>query len=466
MARLLPIMALFMVLFSYAGERGAVAQQEPPPKPNIVMVLTDDMRADDVRFTPKVRRLVGGEGMTFENAFVTDSVCCPSRATFLTGLYAHNHNVKGNYPRTGSVLRFNEGGHDEHTVAAWLDGAGYQTGLFGNYMKSYNGTYVPPGWDEWQAWAGGPRFSDNGRVYRGAGKHFTDFVFDGAEDFVASAAADDEPFFAYLAPQTPHPPANPPAGGYSKLYPKLKLPRDPAFNERDLSDKPDWLRSKPLLNARQMNDMDLLHRKRARSLRALDDRFEALHQRIEAAGELENTYFIFTSDNGFHMGEHRMFPMKQSAYEEDIKIPLLISGPDVERASEDKIVLNNDFAPTLAELSGAEESRPVDGRSYAPLLRGENPSPWRSAFLIEKWDKLLMPLSYKGIRTNAGWTYVEYGAGARGGQQELYNVRRDPHQINNLIRGGKYGKKTYWKLNNRLEALSDCEAQTCVRAEN
>jgi arylsulfatase A-like enzyme len=254
-------------------------------KPNIVFVLTDDMRKDDLRFVPETRRFVGNRGMEFENAFVTFAMCCPSRASILTGLYPHNHRVFTNEAPEGGEPGFRH--LENSTLATWLHDAGYRTALFGKYFNDYAGTHRPPGWDVWHA-----NEPDTMTAQR-------------AESFIRTSARDTAPFFAYVAPHTPHPPAKPPAR-YADRYPDLRVPRTPDYNEKDVSDKPPWIRKADKLSQKEKDAADKLYRNRARSLLEVDDMMDRLHSALQETGELNNTYIIFTSDNGFHIAEHRL----------------------------------------------------------------------------------------------------------------------------------------------------------------
>src|SRR5215216_5790079 len=243
-------------------------------KPNIVFVLTDDMRKDDLRFVPETRRLVGNRGMEFENAFVTFAMCCPSRASILTGLYPHNHRVFTNEAPEGGEPGFRH--LDGSTLATWLDGAGYRTALIGKYFNDYAGVYRPPGWDVWQ-----PEGTDALRGQR-------------AEDFIRASAQGTVPFFAYVGLHTPHPPAKPPAR-YADRYPNLRVPRTPDYNEKNVSDKPPWIRTADRLSQKEKDEADRLYRNRARSLLQVDDIMDRIYNALQDTGELGNTYIIFTS---------------------------------------------------------------------------------------------------------------------------------------------------------------------------
>lgn len=408
-------------------------------KPNIVFVLTDDMRKDDLRFVPETRRLVGNRGMEFENAFVTFAMCCPSRASILTGLYPHNHRVFTNEAPEGGEPGFRH--LDNSTLATWMDDAGYRTALIGKYFNGYAEPYQPPGWDVWQ-----PNGSDTLRAQK-------------AEQFIRASAQDTAPFFAYLALQTPHPPAKPPAR-YADRYPNLGVPRTRDYNEKNVSDKPYWIRTAPRVSPREKNAADKLYRNRARSLLVVDDVMERLYTALQETGELDNTYIIFTSDNGFHFAEHRLQPPRKStAYEPDIRIPLLVRGPGITAGTHrSQMVLNNDFGVTMADLAGVRPTRKVDGRSFAPILRGQSPA-WRSAFLVENPTGRVVP-AFRALRKSDGKKMTQfYNRGVR----EIYFLSEDPRELTNVQKSVPKGVKE--RLQHRLNTLKDCFGFSCRTAE-
>jgi arylsulfatase A-like enzyme len=353
--------------------------------PNIVFILTDDMTVRDLRYMPKTKKLLGAEGTTFENAFVTYSICCPSRSTFLRGQYAHNHRILGNWEPFGGAQKFRRLSLDESTVATWLDSAGYETFLAGKYMNDYKGTYVPLGWDEWYARSGGfsnNEYNENGRMVREDGYIDADLIGYWSLRFLQKPH--NNPFFMYLSTHAPHSPHEV-APRHEKAYPKARAPRTPSFNERDVSDKPGWVQGKArsLLSPQQVREIDASYREKIRALQAVDEMVADVYAALESTGELENTYIFFTSDNGYKEGQHRL-QGKWTAYEEDIRVPLLVrrSGVPANR-SLPHMVLNNDLAPTFAEIGGTEPAHTVDGRSMSPLLE---PGPlaeddWRDRFL-------------------------------------------------------------------------------------
>ena len=438
------------------------------------------MRKDDLRFMPRTRSLIADRGVRFDNAFVTRSLCCPSRATILRGQYAHNHKVWVNTPPTGSFHKFRNAGLEWSTVATWLDGAGYDTVLTGKYLNKYDDTtYVPPGWDRWNAYLGDYydpdtyRLNQNGKIvaYSRSQTHDTDNLADKADYFIrqtsSASGASGAPFFMHLSPFAPHFPAYYP-DRHAGMFSDASLPKGPSFNERDVSDKPGWVRENAPLTSGKTEDMTRFYRNRLRALQSVDEMVGRLVGALRDTGELSNTYIVLTSDNGIYLGEHRL-EAKAAAYEEAIRVPLLVRGPGVAQGRiRNQLVLNNDLAPTFADLAGASEATPafVDGRSLAPLLstfEGSSP-PWRSAFLIEhrssstEYDNVRAIPAYDAVRT-AGRLYVEYATG----EKELYNLALDPHQLTN--RYPSASPRLRQSLQARLDALTGCAGAECRRAE-
>jgi N-acetylglucosamine-6-sulfatase len=487
------VVALCLLCLFAAGCGTPTRVVGSPDPPNVVLVLADDLDArlleERLADYPNLQELAAA-GTTFENAFVTDPLCCPSRATILRGQYAHNHRIVGNWWPRGGARKFRELGHESSTLATWLQDAGYRTALVGKYMNEYDGTRVPVGWDEWYAISGdhlSTRLSENGRIvdYDPERHHLDDVLAEKAVGYLRRASEEDSPFFVWLGTTAPHAPAEP-ATRHEEALADVSLPRPPSFDEADVSDKPDWIADNPPLNPEQVAHLEDLYRKRLQSMLAVDEMIGRLVRALEESGELDNTYIVFTSDNGWHAGEHRLTSGKWTAYEEDIGVPLIVRGPGVpEGRSLDHIVLNNDLAPTFAELAGAEPPEFVDGRSLAPLL-GDDPPPignWRSAFLVEAATELDGPRfpMLSGDQLTEGWRhasredwgrpgveairteeqlYAEYGNGER----EFYDLREDPHQLDN--RYGAADPQLLMRLRGRLVALRECAAAACRAAED
>jgi N-acetylglucosamine-6-sulfatase len=453
-------------------ERGAI---EASGRPNIILILTDDLDVASVSKIPALKEYMADEGVTFENAFVTESLCCPSRATILTGQYPHNHLIRGNTPPLGGFETFRDLGREKSTIATWLDDAGYETVLFGKYLNGYddrNRVYVPAGWDEWYGAVGDRTLNQNGQVVRYPPKTYLDDVLSGlAQDFVRRQEDRDAPFFLYLSVQAPHAPAKPDLR-HKDLFKGMQAPRTPSFDEADVSDKPEWVRS-PSLDRKEKKRIDELYRDKLRTVAAVGEMTGGLLRTLGETGKLDNTYLFFTSDNGYHMGQHRLELGKDTAYEEDIRIPLMVRGPGVPAGvRRDEMVLNNDFAPTFADLAGLPPPASVDGRSFAPLLdnaKQEDSASWRTAFEVSHWgggpesespyQAVRHVPSYRAIRTQRH-LYVEYAAGER----ELYDLETDPYELHSLHDSADPALIS--ALRSRLDALRDCSGHECGAAED
>jgi len=445
---------------------------EQPKRPNIILVLTDDLDVGSIAHMSRLQKYMGDEGTTFEAFFVTTPVCCPSRTTILTGQYAHNHEIFRNSPPEGGFKKFHDLGRESSTIATWLDNAGYRTLLAGKYLNGYcesaagceDPRYVPPGWDEWYAHIGKGDWNDNGEIVNERGTNQDDLVSGYATRFVESTENSDDPFFAYLATNAPHPPAKPPAR-YEDSFEGVKAPRTPSFNEQDVRDKPRAVRNLPPLSQRKIDALDARYRQSLQSMAAVNDMLEDLVAALRKAGKLENTYIFFASDNGYLMGQHRIQKGKNVVYEESIKVPLVVRGPGVPAGGQhSEMVLNNDLAPTFADLAGVKPPDSVDGRSFAPLLDGDRSNdPWRSASEVQSWkkggDSEGKP-NYRAVRTPES-LYVEYSSGER----ELYDLNKDPYQLESVQDDPAYADEKA-SLRSQLDALKDCAGQECREAEN
>ncbi len=483
-------------------------------RPNIVMVLTDDLDLRtylDAKRFPKFHDLMTVPGTTFSNYFVTDSLCCPSRASILRGQYVHNHDVQGNIPPNGGFERWQQLHRDRSTVGTWLHDAGYRTGLLGKYLNGYpnttSPTYVPPGWDTWASPAAGNAYAEynyklneNGklRLYR---KKPADYLVDvlarKAHDFIA-APKKGQPFFLYVAPYVPHQPATP-APRYANAFPGVRAPRPPSFDQADLSAEPPWLARRPHLQPVVLNYIDQLARRRLQSMLGVEDMLETIVNTLRQTGQLDNTYIVFTSDNGFHLGEHRLPPGKQTAFEEDIHVPLVVRGPGVPAGrTVSSFAREIDLAPTFAALGRATTPGFVDGASLTPLLTGGdtgNATRRPNDVLIEHYatagtragrraltasiepdDDAHPPVAgaptrgpaapvrtpavlnvgippYRALR-NARYLYVEYTTGGR----QLYDLTTDPDELHNLAATDPALVRT---LATRLAALVRCSGASC-----
>ena len=485
--RVLLVFLACLVAFLVAGCSGAggFAREEEAEtsvdQPNIVFVLADDLDYASAWQMPEIGSLLRDGGASFENASVSYPICCPSRATMLTGEYAHNHNVKGNKRPVGGFEKFREEGNEETSIAARLQENGYRTALIGKYLNGYgrgDQTYVPPGWDEWYAKPGRYEYYDydlneNGQVVSYGSEtedYLTDVLAGKAADFVRRAAAEDAPFFAYVAPTAPHSPATP-AERHKGALSDEAAPRSPSYDEEDVSDKPSWIRELAPITEDASSQIDDRYRERLEATLAVDEMVGSLVEELEAAGELDNTYIFFTSDNGFQLGERRLNHGKKTPYEESAHVPLFVRGPGVPAGSTvENLVLNTDLATTFAELGGVEGLE-ADGRSLAPLMRGEEPPSWRSAVLLEAFldgkgadgegdeGSRTDQTAFQAVRTGT-YKYVEH----ENGEKELYDLANDPYELENVYETAE--SALVEDLQARLEALRDCSGDGCREAED
>jgi arylsulfatase A-like enzyme len=328
--------------------------------------------------------------------------------------------------------------------------------------------YVPPGWVEWEALRDTRKFfnyrmNENGHVVRyghGADDYQTDVLAAKTADFIARAAK--QPFFIYLAPSAPHLPATP-APRHTAEFSHAIAPRTASFNEKDLNGKPAWLRQHPPLSSEDIAEIDQVYRNRLQSMLAVDDMVEKIVTALQTQGLLDHTYIFFTSDNGYHLGEHRLKEGKNTPYDEDIRTPLIVRGPGVPAGrTVQHLALNIDLAPTLAEIAGVTAPGFVDGRSLKPLLAATLPPTraWREDFAVEHWahsnakKPVSRPPSYAALRTK-DHLYVEYVTGER----ELYDLSADPHEMRNLAGSAAAGLLA--RFSKRLSTLEHCTGESC-----
>ena len=444
---------------------GVQAASAAPP--NIVFILADDLDKGSFEQMPRLRALLTEQGARFEQHFVSLSLCCPSRSATLRGQFAANTGMYGNeYPGGGYEL-FHTARLEDSTVATWLQSAGYRTALIGKYMNGYplsgarRQTYIPPGWTEWYSPVDGTPYesynysmNQNGTVVPYGSlpqDHITDVSTGLAVDFINRHRAEhpEQAFFLYLSPYAPHGPATPPPR-YLDALPGLKAPRTPSFNEQDVSDKPRWVRSLPRLTGSDIARINKVYADKRRSMLAVEDMVQQVLDALAAQGQLENTYVLFASDNGFHFGEHRLQPGKATGYHEDLNVPLVVRGPGIAPGRVvTQLTANVDYASTLAEMAGVAPPDFVDGRSLMPLLRGQGTPVWRRALLLEYAGDAVHAArrngteeppdpaemsaqttrlgAFRGLRTDTGLTYLEYDTL----EFELYDHTIDPYQLVN-----------------------------------
>jgi arylsulfatase A-like enzyme len=423
---LVAVAVLFIVVVNAPG---AGAQSATPP--NVVLIVTDDQRWDTLSYMPTVSSELVGKGVTFTNAFVVNPLCCPSRASILTGTYSHTNGVWSNASTPyGGVRAFD----DRETLATWLDEAGYETMLIGKYLNGYGSAlgapFVPPGWDRWLAFFKVGYFDyklTDGTSVSSYGpepveeQYSTDVLAAEAKAFISSATS---PFFLYFAPFAPHKSGSftaEPAPRHVDEFAGVPYTPPPSVNEADVRDKPRFIRRRAFYD---VDDLTRLREEQLETLLAVDDAVAGILEALTEAGKLDNTLIVFTSDNGHTWGEHR-WSGKRVAYDESIRVPLVMRW-DADGVSPRKVtrpVLNIDLAPTLTRAARVRVPG-RDGRSLVPVLR-HHPVEWRSRFLIEYYDTVFP--AYCGVRSQ-GWKYVQF----RTGEEELYDLRGDPYELRNL----------------------------------
>jgi len=431
-----------------------------PNRPNVLVIVADDMRADSMSAMPTVNRLAE-RGITFTRAYATTPLCCPSRASILTGLYARHHGVMRNSPPSGGVEAFD----DRSTVATWLQAAGVRTGMIGRYLTQYRDTLdVPPGWDHWFGiWDLGDQYykyrvNDNGeRRFFGAAPddYSTRVIGREAIKFLEQDRA--RPFMLMLNPRTPHEPAT---EDYLDVgdFKDRELPLPPSYDEADVSDKPGWIQRLPRLTPDAREEIEDFRRRQLGSLVSLDRAIASVVEALRADGRLDDTWIIFTSDNGLMLGEHRIGVTKSCAHEECTRIPLVVVPPAGLAAArvEDRLVANIDFAPTIAGIQGTEAATPVDGRDMRPLLNGEA-TEWRDGLILEHPLKNEEDMRFFAVVT-ADRKYVRY---LNEEDEELYDLLADPYELSNLAADPGWSAEKA-RLSARLDALLGDDAATAA----
>jgi arylsulfatase A-like enzyme len=480
----------------------ASAQEGAASGPNVVVVMTDDQRSDDLIPLPKTRRLIGKAGVTFSRFYSSYPVCCPARATFFTGQYAQNHGVGCLYPACGggySALKQGE------YLPVWLERAGYATAHIGKFLNGYGkerAPDVPNGWTEWyglvdhttyRMWGykihekgpgdEGGTTRQYGRVLRQRRRYYqTDVLTGKAVDFVRRRAPDAKPFFLSVAYLAPHHESGHtqnltgklvrPAPRHRGRYSGMPLPKPPNYNESNLDDKPWFVGrwNRPISSRREAAIAQRMH-ERWESLLAVDDGVEDIIEALRRTGELDDTYVIFTSDNGYMQGEHRIPEGKMLPYDASTHLPLLIRGPGLPRGRRTKALAGDvDLAPTILNATPARPSRALDGRSVLPFARNVRLRSLRPFLHTTagqgargrvntreggaRGTQTRVP-AWSAVRTTR-WLYVEY----KGGQRELFDLKRDPWELRSRA-GDPTIRPLIRTLRRALGDLRTCRGRSC-----
>ena len=507
-----PLVLLIVALCAFGAVYSTPAVA--PAKPNVVVIMTDDQTVEELRVMTAAKSLIGDAGVTFANSFSSFPLCCPSRSTFLTGLYAHNHGVLENEAPTGGYYRLKS----KNTLPVWLRAAGYRTVHVGKYLNSYgtkDPTEVPPGWSDWhstvdpttyQMW--GYEMNDNGTLHtygtidvEDPALYQTDVFRRKAVDAIHASVDAGSPFFMTLWFLAPHREVGSlsdqsgprPAPRHAGAFATEPLPRPPSFNEANMGDKPLFMRLKPSFDDAAIAEIQDHYRHELASLLAVDEAVADVIGTLQSEGILDNTYVIFTSDNGYFHGEHRTPDEKILGYEPSARVPLMIRGPGITPGSHvSELVANVDLAPTITALTGATPGLKMDGRSLMPYI--QSPSlRTRRPILLEAFmpvgstlqffteqlpasgvvprpegtsaaaplptaplGKAVLP--YEAIHTDR-YVYFEYVTG----EHELYDLQVDPWQISSKHLDPKYAR-TQLALAVALTKLRLCRGDLC-RAE-
>jgi N-acetylglucosamine-6-sulfatase len=518
-----PVILAALLAFALAATvLGAVqerAHAADSSKPNVIFILTDDQTLAEMQALPHTRALLTDQGTTFDRAYISYPLCCPSRATFLTGEYMHNTNVRGNDPPVGGWGRFNGLGTEAKALPVWLQDAGYDTVHLGKYLNGYPNTDppVPPGWDEWYGKLsqynptlyGNQIYFNYSLLEQGPGgppAHIVDYG-EGEDDYQTEVLADkavdaihrlggpgqSRPFFLNVWFSAPHAPYVA-AARYAGAFDGTPVARNASINEKVMSDKPKFMRRLHKLKPRQLAILHERQRNRWAQLLSVDDAVDQIYQALSQEGRLDDTYIVFSSDNGYFAGEHRIAQGKYLPYEPSSHVPLIIRGPGIAPGSHSpELVSNADLAPTIAAIAGATPQLTEDGRSLLPyaenptarstrpiLLEGDTGSNLTggdagessvasSASLkgkrgvgnleqepiAEKANAVRAP-AYRAIRTDR-YLYVRY-AGRAG--SELYDMALDPLQLKSREHDPRYRFVKAW-LATRLKALQPCAGPAC-----
>jgi arylsulfatase A-like enzyme len=484
------------------GEHSHAASSQP----NIIMFTTDDQTVRDMVAMPKTQALIANAGASFLHAYVSMSLCCPSRVTVQTGQYAHNHHVMGNTPPQGGYSLFN----DKNDLPVWLQKAGYNTIHIGKMPNGFgtetNATYVPPGWGpfpkgEFYGFIGPPSsytgftLDENGTDKTYSPEDYSTTVYgDIAEDRINSHFADfpDSPLYMQVQFFAPHDPATP-EPKYANAFATAPLPIDKSFNEKNVKDKPGWIRVIRRFGPGLIAKIQTRYQHRLETLLSVDDQIERIVNDLSARGQLSNTYLIFTSDNGFMQGQHRLHQGKFAPYEPSVQVPLMIRGPGIPPGGLPRAaVWNGDIPATILKIANAEPGVPQDGRSLLPYAQDPNLKSTRPILLetgppgatnepgtpvseasakvhfstyVKNLDldhtaqiaRAIVAPRYRAIHTNR-YVLVKYSNGNR----EMYDLAKDPLEVKSIYKNSRYFPVRKYLLK-KLAKLSGCAGGKCSR---
>jgi N-acetylglucosamine-6-sulfatase len=466
---IVPALLAVVVLATVSPSAGQTAA-----RPNVVVVMSDDQTVESLRVMTNVRTLLQAQGTTFSTNFASYPLCCPSRSTFLTGQYAHNHGVLSNMAPTGGFTKLDH----TNTLPVWLRRGGYHTVHIGKYLNGYRqgvSPDVPPGWSEWYGSYDpstyrfyGYTLNENGKLVKygnDPASYQTDVYADKAVGIVRRRAAAKRPFFLWLSFLAPHV-GGPPTPGRPALttlparrhlgrFATSPLPTPPSFNEADVSDKPGSIRTRPPLTRKQVAAITERYHLRLESLLAVDEAVGRLVAELKRTHQLSRTLIVFTSDNGFLQGEHRIPIGKERPYEPSTRVPLVMRGPGIPAGLRlRQPVANIDLAPTIVAAARAHAGLPMDGRSLWPLFADPGVF-WGRDLLLEGPLTDEGETKFRAVRTPR-WLYVRYLTGG----EELYDLLVDPDQLTNL-RSDPAAAGVRADLRARLDGFETCVGADC-----
>ncbi|KAH7253278.1 alkaline-phosphatase-like protein [Fusarium solani] len=492
-------------------------------RPNVILILTDDqdLHMNSLDYMPLLQKHMADQGAQYKKHFCTTAICCPARVSLLTGRLAHNTNVTDVYPPYGGYPKFVSNGFNDAYLPVWLQAAGYDTYYTGKLfnahtVQNYNKPW-PRGWTQSDFLldpftyayynSSFQRNRDPPRSYEG--QHSVDVLAEKSYAFLKEAAKADKPFFLGIAPPAPHtdvefnwatardssalhlggvnatvtfrPPV--PAHRHEHLFQDARIPRTENFNPKTPSDSARWIQQRPPVSSSDLELYDHFYRQRLRTLQSVDELVDGLFDRLDRLGLLDNTYVFYTTDNGFHIGHHRLPPGKECGFEEDINVPLLVRGPGVPAGTRtDVVTTHTDLVPTILKLAGAALPEDLDGTAI-PLSREdlyEAQATRHEHVTIEHWGfanyeggeldiGLRIPNNtYKAVRIVSPDYNLYYSVWCSG-EHELYDLKTDPYQRRNLVsvEGSKVDGVPLHRLISRLDSLimvlKSCKGATCAR---
>ncbi|KAG8164435.1 hypothetical protein KVR01_006353 [Diaporthe batatas] len=507
---------------------GETTAPSPTTKPkNVVFVLTDDQDAamNSIAYMPLVQKHLSAKGTTYANHFTTTAICCPSRVSLWTGKQPHNTNVTDVHPPYGGYPKFVSQGLNENYLPVWLQNSGYNTYYTGKLFNAhtiwnYDSPY-PAAWTATDFLLDPGTYSYLHPIYQAnqdtpiyhRNEHTSDLITKKAQGLLQEAIASDKPFFLGVAPVAPHSDVSPdhdssslpqmtepvPAERHAGLFQDVKIPRTDNFNP-DSPSGASWVRKLAQHNASAVEYLDHYYRQRLRALQAVDELVEKIVVQLDEAGVLEDTYIIFSSDNGFHLGQHRLPPGKECGYDEDIRVPLIIRGPGVPQGHvEDAVTTHIDLAPTILKIAGSELRLDFDGMPIplgADTAAGNaNEEQGSGSFAVKRHEHVAVEYwgfalaegegggfdgqgqivvqnnTYKAVRI-IGQGYNLYYSVWCDGEHELYDLETDPGQLHNFYSTESRPKNkkvmgtnvdlVIGRLDALMMVLKSCKGDTCT----